>query len=299
MAGDVLVGRMERGRQVRRSAPAGRVLGAERRVAADLLACRLRVPEIVARRVDADHHGAVDALRVAPCVDHRRACPRALAEEIDLAVTECASGGVEVVDAFGKRVAGEVDAGALESVGAGLESGCDRAVRLLAQEIACVLPRRYDFSTVELRRAVDAAVADEHDVVPVREAARVLEVHVRETGPALEAEDRNTRLRRARADPLHRERDQPRARLVPVLANHERAAVGAVAAVLGRVVAGVELQLASVCRGRHGDRVVAGAGMEVGEGECGERDEREGDDSRWAETFGSRGFHRLSFRRVR
>src|SRR5439155_24888208 len=112
-----------------------------------VLTCRRRGPEIVARRVDADHPGAVDALRVAPCVDHRGACPRALAEEIDLAVTEWASGGVEVVDAFGKRVAGEVDTGALESVGAGLESGCDRAVRLLAQEIAYVLPRRYDFST--------------------------------------------------------------------------------------------------------------------------------------------------------
>src|SRR5205823_503544 len=94
-------------------------------------------------------------------------------------------------------------------------------------------------------------------------------------------------------------RDQPRVRLVPAFGYNERAAIGAVAAALGRVVAGVERQLAGVCPGRHGHRVVAGAEMEVGEAECGEGDERQGDDSRWAKRFGSRGFHRFSFRRVR
>jgi hypothetical protein len=52
---------------------------------------------------------------------------------------------------------------------------------------------------------------------------------------------------------------------VSVFADDERAAVGAVAALLGRVMARVELQLAGMCPGRHGDRVVAAAEMEVGE----------------------------------
>ncbi len=65
--------------------------GAERGVAADLLVRRLRVPEEVAGRVHGDHHRAVDALRVAPGVDHRRARPGALAHEIDAAVAERAA----------------------------------------------------------------------------------------------------------------------------------------------------------------------------------------------------------------
>src|SRR6266480_6491381 len=99
-------------------------------------------------------------------------------------------------------------------------------------------------------------------------------------------------------DPGYRERDQPRVRLVPAFGYDERAAIGAVAAALGRVVAGVERQLAGVCPRGHRHRVVAGAEMEVGEAECGEGEEREGDDSRWTERCGSPGFHRLSFHRV-
>src|SRR4051794_37174608 len=59
----------------------------------------------------------------------------------------------------------------------------------------------------------------------------------------------------------------------------ERAAVGTVAAVLGRIVAGVQLQLTGVRPGRHGNRVAAGAEMEVGEAERREADERESEDS--------------------
>jgi hypothetical protein len=80
---------------------------------------------------------------------------------------------------------------------------------------------------------------------------------------------------------------------VPVLAHDERAAVGAVAAVLGAVVARVELQLAGLRPGRHGDAVAAEAEVEVDEAERGEGDERERDDSCGAERL-----HGLSFRRV-
>ena len=77
---------------------------------ADLLVRRLRVPEEVAGRVDADHHRAVDALRVAPGVDHRRAGARALADEVDRPVAERNPCGLEIVDPLRERVAGEIDA---------------------------------------------------------------------------------------------------------------------------------------------------------------------------------------------
>ena len=76
-SGMSLVRRVERRREVGRPALAGRVLRAERGVAADLLVGRLRVPEEVAGRVDADHHRAVDAAsgsarrRSSPCASRR------------------------------------------------------------------------------------------------------------------------------------------------------------------------------------------------------------------------------------
>ena len=53
-----------------------------------------------------------------------------------------------------------------------------------------MLERRHDLRAVEPDGAVDAAVADEDDVVVVGEPARVRELHVRDAGAALEAEDR-------------------------------------------------------------------------------------------------------------
>ena len=50
--------------------------------------------------------------------------------------------------------------------------------------------RRLDLGAVEPDGAVDAAVADEHDVAVPGEPAGVLELHVRLAGAALEAEDR-------------------------------------------------------------------------------------------------------------
>ena len=57
------------------------------------------------------------------------------------------------------------------------------------------LQRRLDLGAVEPDGAVDAAVADEHDVVVVGEPARLRELHVRDAGAALEAEDRLGRVR--------------------------------------------------------------------------------------------------------
>ena len=56
-------------------------------------------------------------------------------------VAERAAGGVEVVDAFGERVAAEVDARVLKALCAGLECGRIGTERLLAQEVARVLAR--------------------------------------------------------------------------------------------------------------------------------------------------------------
>ena len=113
--GNFVVGRVNRGREVWRPAAAGRVVRTECGVPLDLLARRLGVPEEVAGRVDADHHRAVDPLRIPPGVDQRRARAGALAEEVDALVTQRLAGRVEVVDALGNRVPGEVDAVVLEA----------------------------------------------------------------------------------------------------------------------------------------------------------------------------------------
>src|SRR5204863_7580798 len=93
----VRAGGVEGGGQVGRLRAARGVVRAERGIGADLVAGRARVPEKVAGRVDADHHRPVDALRVAPGVDHGGARSRAFAQEVDALVPERAPGGVEVV----------------------------------------------------------------------------------------------------------------------------------------------------------------------------------------------------------
>src|SRR5262249_58061064 len=104
-------------------------------VAADQRVGRLRVPEKVPRRVDADKHGAVDAPRVAPGVDHREACAHALTDQVDAAVAEGAAGGLEIVDLLGQRVAGEIDAVRLQPRSALAERARVRAKRLLLEEV--------------------------------------------------------------------------------------------------------------------------------------------------------------------
>ena len=131
---------LQRRGEIRCPVTTARVLGAERRVATDLLAGCLRVPEEVAGRVDADHHRAVDALRVAPGVDHRGAGARAFADQVDPVVAEGAAGELEVVDAFGDGVAGQIDAVAAEPVGARPVRRGVGAERPLAEEVARVLP---------------------------------------------------------------------------------------------------------------------------------------------------------------
>jgi hypothetical protein len=63
-------------------------------------------------------------------------------------------------------------------------------------------------------------------------------------------------------------------RLVPVLGYDERAAIGAVAAVLGRVLARMELQLAGLGAGKHSYRIAAGAEMEIGQANGSNAEER-------------------------
>ena len=122
-ARDLRVGGMDRRGEVRCPAAAVLVLGAEDGVAMDLLVGRLRVPEVVAGRVGGDHHRAVDALRVAPGVDHRRARAGTLADQVDRSVAESLACELEVFDALGQRVPGEIDAVGLEPLGAGTVGG--------------------------------------------------------------------------------------------------------------------------------------------------------------------------------
>ena len=293
MPGQLPERRMDRGSQVGRAVPAGRVRPAERRVPADLLTGRPGVPEEVAGRVDTDHHRAPDASGVAPGVDHRRTRPCAFAEQVDLPVAEVAAHRVEVVDPLGQRVAGEVDAGCLQAHRAGPVCRRHCRVRLRGQQVARVLARGHDLGAVEPGRAVDAAVADEDDVVPRREPGRVREAHVADPGAALQAEDRVARMRRGRVDTRHRQRNQPRLRVVPVLAHDERPAVGE----RRPVVARMQRQLIRVRARGDADTVAASGEMQVDETERYEPDQRQRDDTRSGESGRFRGLHDGSFSR--
>ena len=123
---------------------AARVLRAEAGVATDQLVGHLRAPEEVARRVHPDHHGPVDAPRVAPGVDHREPRARALAHEVDAAVAKRPAGGLEVVGLLGQRVAGEIDAVILEPRGAVAKRAAVGAVGLLAEKVGRALQGRRD-----------------------------------------------------------------------------------------------------------------------------------------------------------
>jgi hypothetical protein len=136
----------------------------------------------------------VDPLRIAAGIDHRCTRPGAFAEEVDVLVAEGAAGSVDVVDALRECVSGEIDTVFPDTVRAGLVRLCVGAERLLGEEAVRVLTCRGHLGTVQLRRAVDAAVADHHDVVLVCEPAGEREVHVRDPRTALKSEDRNARL---------------------------------------------------------------------------------------------------------
>src|SRR5206468_5050603 len=109
------------------------VLTAESGVLPDLLVGRLRVPEEVAGRVHPDHYRAVDAGRVAPRIDHRRACPGALAQEVDALVAERLARRLQIVDLLRQAVAGQIDTVVRQSVRAGPERVAVGAKRLLAE----------------------------------------------------------------------------------------------------------------------------------------------------------------------
>ena len=79
-------------------------------------------------------------------------------------------------------------------------------------------------------------------------------------------------------------------RIGPVLGHDERAAVGGVAAVLGRVVAVLEDQVAGLGTGGDRDRVGVGREAEVPETEDRQSDEAEGDDPGRGEGAGGRVF---------
>ena len=126
---------------------------------------------------------------------------------------------------------------------------------------------RAHLRAVEPGRSVDAAVADEHDVVLGGETARVREHHVGDAGAALEAEDRDTRMGRMGTNHYDRKCDQARVRIMAVLGHDERPAIRGGGAVLSRVVAALERQLACMRAGRHGDRLRAAGEVEVAEPE--------------------------------
>ena len=199
------------------------------------------------RRVDGDHHRAPDALRVPPAVDHGRAGARALADQVDAAIPERPPDGFEVVDTLRQRVAGKVEAIRAETSRAGPVGVGLGAERLRPEHVRGVLQHRDDLGTVEPRGSVDAAVADEDDIVRACEPARLREIHVGDARPALEAEDRRARVRRASTDALHRQCDQAGLRVAPVLGHDQGAAVGSIAAAFGAVGARLQDQFAGVC----------------------------------------------------
>ncbi len=155
-----------------------------------------------------------------------------------------------------------------------------------------MLDRRDYLGAVEARGAVDAAVADEHEVVAGGEPLGIGEVHVRQSGASLEPEDRRAGVGGVRADARDRQCDQARVRVVPVLGDDERAAVGRLVPV-GAVLQG---QLTRVRARRHGHGGRSAGEVEVGESKCRQRDERECDDSLASDRDGLGGHERCPFR---
>ena len=143
VVGQMRIRRPHVGGEVAASLPAGVAARAQRRVVADLPVDRLRVPDEVAGRVGADHHGAVDAPRVAPGVDHGGTRAGTLADQVDALVAQRAPGGLEVVDPLGQRVAGEIDAVGAQVIRARPVAVRLRAQGLLAEQVGGVLQRRH------------------------------------------------------------------------------------------------------------------------------------------------------------
>ena len=75
-------------------------------------------------------------------------------EEVDAVVTERTTGRVEVVDALGKRVPGEVDPVVLKALRAGLVCSRVGPHRFLGEEAARLLAGRGHLGAVGPRRAV-------------------------------------------------------------------------------------------------------------------------------------------------
>ena len=143
-ARDVVGFPLDQAGEVVGSLATGLVLRAERRIAANLPVVRLRVPQEVARRVRAEHHRAVNAVRMAPGVDHRRAGAGALADEVDLVVPEGLARRLEVVYPLGQRVAREVEALVLEALAHDLYPAAWSRSESLARKS---LERRIAFAT--------------------------------------------------------------------------------------------------------------------------------------------------------
>ena len=149
---------------------------------------------------------------------------------------------------------------------------------------------RLDLRAVEPDGAVDAAVADEHDVVVGGEPARVRERHVGDAGAALQAEDRDARMGRMRTNHYDRQRDQARVRIMAVLGHHERPAIRGVGALFGGVGTALERQLACMRAGRHRDGRRTAGEVEVAEPEREDGDQGQAGDPAATEASG-RGMH--------
>jgi hypothetical protein len=147
--GDVGGGPSHRRGEVVGPRAAADVVGAEGGVAAHLLVGLVRVQQEGAGRVHRHHHRPVDALGVAPGVDHRCAGSGALAQQVDLVVAERDARGLEIVDLLHQAVAGEIDAVVGEPVCAGPVAVAVRAEEFVAENVGRTLQRRLDLGTVE------------------------------------------------------------------------------------------------------------------------------------------------------
>ena len=148
-----------------------------------------------------------------------------------------------------------------------------------------------DLRTVEHRGAVNSAIANEDDIAVLGEPICPGELHVCETGAALEPEDRLGRVIREGPDPRHRKRDEPGMRIGPVLRDDERPAVRCIAPVFGGVGTWIEEQVAGERAFRDRHRLLRRCELHVGKAEKRQPDERESDDS-----CGCEALHGESFR---
>ena len=271
-------------RKIVRPAAAIIVLCAQLGQVPDHIVERVPVVEEVTRGVDADLDHALQALGIHVDIGLRHARSVALAEEVDPLVPEPFAGRFKILDHLGHRVTREVNARLLVTVCALLYSGSHVLTRLVAEQVDAdvSLHAAAEFGALQHHRAVLAAVSDHHRVAVLEQPGGRCPRKVGSAGAADHPKHRLSHRGPGSRDAHDGQRDQARARLVPVLRDDQRAALGFIDRVAARCLecAGLDVdQITGLgARGHRRDgRSRGGGGLAGCQDEAAEDDDREND----------------------